>query len=278
MRHLEDAKRLIDEGDGHGALEVIEGVMALAPRNPEALRLKAQVLEAWGHFDESLAILRDTAEAGDLSADGREQLANHLREEREFLLFSVLAQDGRWYFAMPHAQVRVSWFGLLGCLSFLLLATTNQLSDPASLPILLLAFAVLVLGPWFLLMIVFLLGVKKVFVGMDRLEVHTRFVGREILWRDVRSAVVVYDPDPTTGDLRLLLYGTDAQKPLAEFDVSESTCVVRARRHFFKHVLMQVGVASWCPKTQNPVTPAVEFHVAAETDEQPATGNDRAAS
>lgn len=259
MKHLDEAQKLVSSGDGHAALAVVDGVLALAPRNPEALRLKAQILEAWGHFDESLAILRGIAEAGALTVEGREQLANHLREEREFLLFSVLAPDGRWYFAMPHSQVKVSWYGLLGCFSFLLLAGTQPLTQPAALPLLLAAFFFLVLLPWLALMVVFLIGVKKVFVGLDRLEIHTRFKERAIPWEQVRSAVIQYDPDPCSDFLRLALYGENRDTgALVEFDISEGHGVVRARRHFLRHVLSQVDVVSWCPRNAQPAEPQPE--------------------
>lgn len=261
MRHVSDAKKLIDAGKSREALDILDNLLGLAPRNHEALRLKASLLDAQGRFDESLLVLRDLARFDGLSPEALRDLEQRTLEEREVAVYSELTSEGRWYFAFPAAQLWISLYGFLGCAFFLLISPGllgPQVGE--ALPRVAFAFFIFVALPWMALVIVHMIGIKKIFVGLGGLRICTRFREREIPWSNVVSATLEHHPDNRFGELHLVLYGhdksgaslaeTEGSKQatatvLARLNVSPKHSVVRARRHFVRAVLTHIDVVSY---------------------------------
>jgi hypothetical protein len=254
MRHIKDAQKRVDEGNGHGALQILDDILGLAPRNSEALRLKAEILDAWGRFDDSLRTLHQLSQVRGLEEKEIRVLETRAMEEKESMVFSELSSEGRWYFAFPMAQVWISLMGFLGCAGFLLLSpellseTHDRFAEMAA------SFCLLVLTPWIALLVVHCTGIKKVLVGLGGLRVCRRFSDQFFSWRSVASAVVEYDEDPKRQHLKLFLYGVDRSKqPILGLDLSPKNPVVKARRHFLRNVLSNVDVVVFLPRTTHKV-------------------------
>lgn len=249
MKHTRDAQNLLDNGDSAGALRVLDNLLGLAPRNPDALRMKAQILDGWGRFDDSLLVLHALSQIPNLSDDCLNDLERRALEEKEALVYSELSQEGRWYFAFPRAQIWISLFGFLGCALFLFLSP-NLLSEGTDrLADLIAAFALFVVCPWVALMAVHLIGIKRILVGMQGLRVCTRFKEKNLRWDEIAVAVVEYDLNLNSKHLKLLIYAKESPKvPLFSFDISNKRSVVKARRHFLRNILGYVDTVCYLPK------------------------------
>ena len=285
MRHVADAKKLLEGGKSREALAVLDNLLGLAPRNHEALRLKATILDAQGRFDESLLVLRDLSRCDSLSAEVLRDLERRTLEEREVAVYSELTPEGRWYFAFPAAQLWISLYGFLGCAFFLLMSPALLSQNAAdALPSVAFVFLIFVAMPWFMLLTVHMVGIKKILVGLDGLKICTRFRQRLIPWSAVTSASLEHHTDNRAGTLFLVLYGrkpamddlagvhdnTPAPKHelstilgastrapetaspvpnetrvLLRLNVSPRHSVVRARRHFVRAVLTHIDVVSY---------------------------------
>ncbi len=246
MKHVADAKKLIAEGKSHQALAVLDNLLGLAPQNHDALRLKAQILDSQGRFDESLTVLRDLSRHDNISDETMRELELRTFEEREAVVYSELTPEGRWYFAFPTQQVWISLYGFFGCAAFLLLSPglIGQ-EGSGNLLGLLAAFLVFVALPWIALMVVHCVGVKRILVGLNELRICHRFKQKRIVWKDVDAAVIQYSSDLKSGSLSLLLYQQGNHEPLVRFNVSKKGSVVKARRHFVRSILTHVDSVSY---------------------------------
>jgi hypothetical protein len=258
MKHIRDAQKLLEAGDGPGTLVIVENLLELAPKNIEALRLKARVLDGWGQFDESLSLLKRIAFIDNYSDESMTDLEERVQEEREALVFSELAPEGRWYFSLPRSQIWISLYGFFGCASFLLLSTQWLNQGTARLKELLVAFIILVVVPWVALSIVHFTGIKKVLVGLDGIRICKRFSNQTYSWKQLSVAVIEYDKNLLNGHLKLILYAQEnIKQPVVELNISEKGCAVRARRHFVRCVLSYMNCVTYRARLDEASVPTV---------------------
>jgi hypothetical protein len=241
MKHVNEARKHYDSGDGRGALQILENLLDLAPRNPEALRMKAKILDSWGHFEESYQTLLVLSQVPNPSEEVVQEIEQRATEEREAILFSELTSEGRWYYAFPGSQLWVSIAGLMGCAFFLISSSQVNFANANEVMAMALSFFFMVLLPSILLAVIQLTGIKRIMVGLAGLRVCTRFREQTYQWDQLKSAVIEFDPDPRVDFLRLKLFGHgESKEPLLNLDISRSKCVVRARRHFLKNIVTHV--------------------------------------
>lgn len=264
MKHVNEALKLYNAGDGNGSLQVLDNLLDLAPRNPEALRLKARILDAWGRFDESYQVLLALSQLPSPSEEAVQEIEQRASEEREAILFSELTSEGRWYYSFPGAQLLVSIFGLVGCALFLITSSQVNFANPNEVIAMALSFCFLVLLPCVFLVVMQLTGIKKILVGLRGISVSTRFSERSYAWEDLKAAVVEYDTDPRVDFLRLKVFGLqDPKEPILNLDMSRSKSVVRARRHFMKNVLTHMDTVCYVARITSELT---THQVVEETD------------
>ncbi len=259
MKHVNEALKLYNSGDGAGALQVLDNLLDLAPRNPEALRLKARILDAWGRFDESYQVLLALSQLPNPSEEAVHEIEQRASEEREAILFSELTSEGRWYYSFPAAQLLVSIVGLVGCALFLVTSSQVNFANPNEVIAMALSFCFLVLLPCIFLVVIQLTGIKKILVGLRGISVSTRFSEKSYAWDELKAAVVEYDCDPRVDFLRLKVFGLQgANEPVLNLDLSRAKSVVRARRHFLKNVLTHIDTVCYVSRGSSDVAHAVE--------------------
>lgn len=247
---MNEAQKLYDAGDGSGALHILENLLDLAPRNPEALRMKAKILDSWGRFEESYQTLLKLSQLPNPSEEVVQEIEQRATEEREAVLFSELTSEGRWYYAFPASQLWVSCIGLIGCALFLISYSQVNFANPNEVMTMALSFFFLVMLPSILLVGIQLTGIKRVLVGLGGLKVCTRFREQQFAWEDLKAAVIEFDPDPRVDFLMLKLYGrSESKEPLIVLDLSRSRCVVRARRHFLKNIATHVDAVCYMSRS-----------------------------
>jgi hypothetical protein len=254
MKHVNEAQKLYAAGDGTGSLQVLEDLLDLAPRNPEALRLKARILDSWGRFEESYQTLLKLSQLPNPSEEVVQEIEQRANEEREAILFSELTSEGRWYYSFPGSQLWVSIAGLVGCVLFLLTSAQVRFTNPNEVVAMALSFVFLVLLPCVLLVVIQMTGIKRILVGLRGISVCTRFREKVYAWDELKVAVIEFDQDPRVDFLRLKIFGqTDSQEPLLNLDISRAGSVVRARRHFLKNILTHMDTVCYVTRPSSGV-------------------------
>ncbi|RDB35507.1 MAG: hypothetical protein DCC88_09730 [Spirobacillus cienkowskii] len=252
MKHLKEARILLEQGDSAGAMEIIENLLSLSPKNTEALKMKSFILDSWGRFDESLSLLH---QLGKLSSPSEEEpffeLDKRIEEDRESLIYSRLTPEGRWYFQFSPLQMFISLVGLMGCVLFLLTSPTyfDETNATKSIsPGLLLSFFSLVVLPWFILIMINIRGIKKILVGLTGIHVFYGLKKVIYTWEEMGSVVIEYDTNLNTDYLHLIIYSKNTREALVNFDISRNSSVIRARRHFVRLILSYIDTVSYVPR------------------------------
>lgn len=249
MKHLKDAKKLLEIGDSLGAMEIVENLLSFSPKNTEALKIKSFILDSWGRFDESLAILHLIGKLSSSEEDPYEELDKRIEEDRESLIYSRLTPEGRWYFQFSPLQMFISLVGLVGCFLFLFTSPSFFEGSVNSLSLrLLISFLLLVMLPWTLLLILNLQGIKKILVGLTGIQVFYGMKKIELSWEQLGSVVIEYDTNLNSDYLRMIFYSKSTREALLNFDISKNKSVVRARRHFVRLVLSYIDTVSYVPR------------------------------
>ena len=244
MKHLSEIKSLINLGDSKAAMEALDSLLCLAPKNSEALRLKADILDSWGRFEDSFLILRKMVDVSSLSDESIYFVNKRGLDDRTSLIYSDVTNEGRVFYPFPLKQVVISLLGVLGCIGFLLISPNymqpNEDNQWAKIG---LFFFLLVMLPWFALIVSHLKGIKKIVVGMRGLKIVRGTRVTEIPWNDVGCVIVEHDNDSNKDHLKLQLYRSGPTSSLLEeLDISRANSVVKARRHFVHCVISYVGI------------------------------------
>lgn len=249
MKHLKDAKILLEQGDSAGAMEIVENLLSFSPKNTEALKIKSFILDSWGRFDESLAILHLLGKLSSFDEEPYEELDKRIEEDRESLIYSRLTPEGRWYFQFSPLQMLVSLVGLMGC--FLFLITSPSFFEKSSTSLssgLVFSFLSLVMFPWIMLLILNLQGIKKILVGLGGIHVFYGLKKTVYTWEQMGSVVIEYDTNLNSDYLHMIVYSKTTREALLDFDISKNKSVVRARRHFVRLVLSYIDTVSYVPR------------------------------
>lgn len=240
MKHIKDAQILLDQGDSVQALEVIDNLLSFSPNNPEALRLKANILDSWGHFDESFILLQKILKIAQTDEKIVNNFQTRMEEERASLVFSQLTPLGRWYFPFSAIRLFASLSVFIGCI-FFLISASQILSKPNGSLLLGISFVSLVLLPWLFSLFLSFRGIKRIFVGFDGISVFYGFKSAFYSWNDMGQMVIEYDPNLRNQYLRMIIYSKSTRQPLLNFDISQRSSVIKARRHFVRLVSSYLG-------------------------------------
>ena len=244
MKHLSHARIHLQEGESHKALEIIENVLALAPENPEAMRLKAEVLEGWGRFDEASKIIQAISKLrGSFALEARDELKRRFIEERDSLFHTRLSDKGRVYNHFSLVDLWVSIFGVFGCLIFL--ALLPYFSNVAYSYIWLYSgFFILVICPFFILLHQKMTRLSAVTIGPKGILIHKRGKATEILWDSVRHVTIEYDYNISLDYLVMKVFIKGNKIPLP-INISRQSPDIKGRRHFTRAVISYVDSYSY---------------------------------
>ena len=245
MKHIHHIKEVLKSGDSRSAYDLLDNLLSLAPRNPEALRLKAKILDHWGRFDESLRVMHEMLKNKILNEDATLDLEKRHVEDKLALVYTDITPEGKVFYPFPGFQIWVSLLGVLGCVLFLFLKPTEALSEEAfeNMGKWVALFGVLVIFPWMLLVLTHFRGIKRVIVGPHSLKIIRGLKEKEIPWRDVGCLVVEYHNNPQLDHLKLQIFKSRENFEIWEsLDISQKKSAIKARRHFLRALSAHVGV------------------------------------
>jgi len=237
MKHVSAIKDIVAKGQFEEAHQALEDLLELGPNNMEALKLKAALFQHVGRFDEEENVWRRIIEVDHEDEEAIAYFQRSQLEDREHYYFTdPLPGGGRRFLAYPRALVSVSFVGLLGCVSFLLLTRTSGENLTRSPLVLFAAFALLVLSPWIAIIYLYLRTLRSINVTSPGFEVTTRFKNFLYPWTAIKQIYLAHSDNPETSDLRLIIVPQDNTQPPMSIDFGEDTSAVRARRHLLQEI------------------------------------------
>jgi hypothetical protein len=238
MMHVKQIKEIIDEGRTDEAHSALEDLLALGPKNTEAMKLRAALYAMEGRFTDEGRIWQKIAEVDNEDADAIVYYTQKQLEDREHFYFTDdVSGGGRKFLAYPRKLVNASIIGLFGCVAFLLASraalTYPQLSAPA---VMLSLFAFLVAMPWVALLVAYFRGIRSISITSKEINISTRLKATVLAWPDVERICIARSGNPENPGLSLVIVPKDKTLPMQSIDLSTKTTCIRARSHFIKEV------------------------------------------
>lgn len=236
MIHVAQIREFVAAGRLDEAQGALDRLLALGPKNIEALKLLAAVFEAQGRLDQERQVWNRI-----VSLDREDQDAIHYYldcqlEDREHFYFSEeLPGGGRRFLAYPRALVRTSALGLLGCVTFLLITRLAHKNPALGEPAFLLSvFSVLIMVPWLYLIYCYFKSIRYISIGRVGFEIAMRFRKIHLPWSAISRLAIAHDPLGKGPSLSLVVCPQDKDAPMLEVDLTRDSSALRARGHVLR--------------------------------------------
>ncbi len=237
MKHVTQIRKIVEQGHLDEAHRAIEDLLEMGPKNLEALKLKAALFEHVGRFDEEEGTWRRIIDIDNEDDDAIQYFQKAQLEDREHYYFTdPLPGGGRRFLAYPRTLVSVSFVGLIGCVTFLLMTRVNGQMITQSPLLLLSAFVLMVVSPWLAIIYLYVRTIRAINVTSTAIEVSTRFKTFRYAWPDIQQICLAHSGEPEEGELKLVIVPREKNTAPMSIDFSEATTAVRARRHLIQEI------------------------------------------
>jgi hypothetical protein len=243
---------LAESGDLQGAHQALDNLLDIGPNNLAALKLRAQLLGITGRFFEESAVWEKISLIARDDDDLMDYLVRRQSEDREHYYFTdAIPGGGKRFLAFPRKMVTAATLGLVGCMTFLIIARLGLKFPIFNHPMVIISgFVGLVLAPWVGIMWSYAKSIRHVTVAMDGFEVATRFKRHHIPRSDVLNVFVAYEDKKNTWNLSVIVTPKDATKPAFEIDLNEKSTPIRARTHFLRELTRFFGEPKYAAKPE----------------------------
>jgi tetratricopeptide (TPR) repeat protein len=238
MKHVVEIRKIVDEGKADEAFLALEDLLALGPQNIEALKLQAVLFAHKGRFDQEEKIWQKILTIDDEDSDAISYFQSRQQEE-QFLLFFTdeLADGGRRYVAYPRRIVPAAFYGLFGCLSFLLLAKFSETYSILGNEIFLISsFLLLVFAPFLTIITLWLKSLKDVSISRNGIVFRSRFKHIEYRWSEIDDLQLVYGDSIDSPTLNLIVVPKEQTLPCIDLDLGSGSTSIKARSYFMKEI------------------------------------------
>lgn len=232
-----------ESGDLEGAHSALDTLLEMGPNNIEAIKLRARLYQVTGHFTQEALMWEKIAQLAKDDDDLFDYLLRRQNEDRENFYFTdSLPSGGKRFLAYPRHMIKAATLGLLGCLTFLTMARLGQRFPILNHPFVMLgSFFSLVLAPWLGIMWSYGRSLRYVAVGMEGVEVATRFRVHRLPRNEVSKVIVAHDDRKDKWQLKLIVVTKDNTLPCFEIDFNENSTPIRARSYFVRELMRFYG-------------------------------------
>jgi hypothetical protein len=239
MNSIAHIKELIEKGETSKALGHLENILFLGPKNIEALKLKAFILRAQGHFEEEEILWSKILSFDREDTDAMEYFYSRHLEERENFYFTDPLPQGRRYLGSSRALLIAGFSLFCGSFVFLWLA---QIFGKSYQNIQIGIFFVLVCLPFFGMLWSYLFSLRHVLIHEKGLLFKTLFRSYGYLWDDISSVHLTYNLKNHKNIKLYLVFIPKAptQKPI-RLDVTQDRASIRSRKLFLKDLKTYFG-------------------------------------
>lgn len=240
MLHVKQIQSLADKGEADQAYEALDQLLALGPKNTEALKIKARLLAHEGRFYDEGKVWEKIALIDHEDEDAIHYLLQRQIEERENFYFTDDIPSGKRFLAYPKKLIKISMIGLVGCLLFLTGTRLSIAFPPMGEPLVTVGlFMICVLLPWLMIIWTFFKSLKWVLVTHSALTVSTRMKSFEWSWSKVESLYLAHSYQVGVPPLSLIIVSADREEPALEIDLTRESSSIRARSYLLHEMARQ---------------------------------------
>jgi tetratricopeptide (TPR) repeat protein len=239
MMHVKQITNLIQDGKASEAEGALEQLLALGPKNVEALKLKSTILSSQGRFDEELEIWTRILKTDNEDQDAIHWLQERHLEEQEHRYFSDhVAGGGYHYLTYQRGLLRPMVFGLIGSLSFTFFtnAAVTQAPRLASSEIIITSFFFIVFLPLVFVIKAYLTTMHALHLDSSGICVSTRLKSYKYKWEELADICLSFETSANKSDLALSLIPKDPARSALEIDLNPDETSIRSRHHLIENI------------------------------------------
>jgi tetratricopeptide (TPR) repeat protein len=239
MLHVKQIETLVDEGAHSDAHQALDQLLALGPQNTAALKLRAQLLDYAGRFDEESRIWDKIAGIDPEDEDAVNYYFNRQIEDREAFYFTDdLPGGGRRYLAQPKALIQSAVYLLFSCLTFVYLAAgaVKQWPVLGTPPVFLPLFAGLVILPCAYVLFLYMRSLKAVSVSSAGITISSRLRRYHFAWPEIKEVALASSFTNQKAELHLVVVPTVETAPRVLVDLGLHSTPIRARSYLVRDI------------------------------------------
>lgn len=243
MKNVAEIQTIAESGDLSSAHTALDALLAMGPRNIEALKLRARLYEVSGRFQLEAKVWDQISRIDRDDDDLTQYIIRRQSEDRENFYFTdSLPGGGKRFIAFPRKVVRSAMIGLMGCMMFMVLARLSPTYPTLNHPLIMVSsFAFFVIAPWIGILTSYVRSLRHVSVTKSGIEIVTPFRKHSLAWSDVDQVYLAQDDRHDTFRLSLLVVSREPSIPTLELDFNENTTPIRARSYFVKEIMNAWG-------------------------------------
>lgn len=243
MKNVAEIQSIAESGDLSEAHSALDALLAMGPRNVEALKLRARLYEVAGRFQLEAKVWEQVSKIDREDDDLTQYILRRQNEDRENFYFTdSLPGGGKRFIAFPRKVVRSVGIGLVGCLLFMGMARLSTVYPSLNHPLIITgSFALFVVTPWLGILRSFIRSLRHMSVTKTGLELVIPFRTYRMSWSDVEQVYLAQDDRHDTFQLSLLVVSKDPSIPTIELDFNENTTPIRARSYFVREIMNSWG-------------------------------------
>lgn len=239
MRHVKAIKEeLLSQSKYEEALGAIDELLEFAPYNLEALKLKAQLLEAQGKYAEATRCWVKVLEIEPEDPQALDFSKRFYLEEEEKLFFSEELNNNNYiFFVYPKKLVRSSIVGFVGCMVFLFLVSKINMfySFFADIQVMLISFVILVLLPWMFIIYSYFKSLNYILLNIIGIKLVTKSKSYFYKWDDIDTmGLFFHDLSEDIPSLDLIIIPKHQKMEVICIDFTYYRSSIRAKYHLVK--------------------------------------------
>ena len=239
MIHVKQIKEMVHQGQDHQAMEAVDNLLSLGPHNLEALKIKADLYEQAGQFEEEADTWNKVLEIDQEDYDAMSYVYRRQLEERENYHFTdSLKNGGKRFSAYPKGLISGSIFLMFGITLFLVLARLSTVYVILQGPIFATACIVICLfGPIFYFIWHLLFSLSYLEVDSAGILVATRIKKRQYSWEQIDElALFKFQSPDLSRSLHLKLTSKDVKQPGFHLNLDTHEATIKARIYLIREI------------------------------------------
>lgn len=247
MKHISAIEKLIEGGEVVEARSALDNLLELGPNNLDALKLQALIFSSEGKFKEEERVWYRILEIANDDEDAIEYVQ---QRQIDFYFTDDLPGGGRRFVAYSRALVKISFIGLMGCISFLLLTkVASQRGWQLTPEGIGSAFLVMVILPWVAIIYTWVRSLRNITVSYEGIDVLMRFRRLFFRWEDIKEISLVSTGHPGDPNLRLIIESLNPEIRSLVLDLNEDSSSIRARSFLVNEILAHRPQIQICHET-----------------------------
>lgn len=254
MKHINAVKKLFEVGEEEEAEKELDNLLFLGPSNIEALKIRAEIFQKKGKFEEEAKIWSRIYEIDEEDPEAIDYMQRMQLEEREKYFFTeVMKENGRRFFAYPKSLFQISFAGLIGCMTFLYISSSTKYDNEnveENLGFLISSFIIMVVVPWISILYLYFKSLKTVEVFEEGVEISTRVKTLRFGWSDLETVCVSHEKLTSRPDVRLIFVPKDSDSPVVEIDLNEDSSSLKAKKQLLIELESYYKNLSYAPKAE----------------------------